>query len=279
MRRVVVAVVATVDVVLAVDAAIDCVATGPEARAGATEGLVADELVLVAARAEDRTIRVLAVRTDVVPDDVAFRVFLDVDRLGAGGLERGVLNHDTGRLIRHAADLVALRRSGTDVDTLAVLVASRHVEPLETTGGHGVAAEGDVLRLVLDPHALAEGIVEVVARDDGVRRAIEPEQVIGAGELEVADDVPRVVDLHAAGARGAGDHRVLVRGRLNGDRGRRGAVRLAVGGARLAVLAGLQVDRRARLVDIECLLQGLDLSARQTGGRIGARGRDEDVGS
>src|ERR671915_448268 len=69
---------------------------------------------------------------------------------------------------RHAANLVALLGRGAEIDALTVLAAGGEVEALEAAVRDPVVAEGVVVRLILDPHAFAAGMVEIVVGDQHV---------------------------------------------------------------------------------------------------------------
>jgi hypothetical protein len=133
------------------------------------------------------------------------------------------------------------------------------------------------VRLVLDPDALAARIVEDVAGDEDVVGGVQPEQVVRVRELEVADDVPVVVDLEPARRRRAGDDGRLARGGLDGDRGARGAVHLGEDRRGGLVGASLKVDRHTGPDHVERLLDRPQRGGLGPGRGVRAGGRDVEL--
>ena len=93
-------------------------------------------------------------------------------------------------MIHLAIDPISLLRSGADVEALAVLVALLDIEPLQAAGVDDVVGEPVALRLVPEADAFATGIVEDGPRDLVIVGAIQAQQDVTAGDLQVSEEPP-----------------------------------------------------------------------------------------
>src|SRR5690606_22567154 len=101
----------------------DSVAAKTKAMPGAIRGNAPFERIVIAARAEDRPVRVPAVDGGAVANDVPFAVFFDVDRFGSFRAKLTIYDEVAGTAVGNVRRTIlrTLFGGGPDVNAFAVL--------------------------------------------------------------------------------------------------------------------------------------------------------------